>query len=62
MPGWQVLGPTMLNCATVFPLDDLHEHDPDNSSCWCRPIYDDGILVHNSMDGREAIEEGGHLS
>jgi hypothetical protein len=26
--------------------------------CWCRPEDDDGVIVHNSMDGREKYETG----
>lgn len=55
---WRALGPTEMNCACVYPLDDLREHDPDNQGCWCRPTYDEGMLIHHSADGREAYEEG----
>ena len=55
---WRGLGATDLNCAAVYPLDDLREHDPDNASCWCGPTFDDGVLVHHSMDRREEYEEG----
>lgn len=41
----------------VVPIDDLREHESDG--CWCRPEDDeDGFTVHNSMDGREAFENG----
>ena len=40
----------------VYPLSDLREHSLRN--CWCRPIDDDGIMVHNSLDGRELYECG----
>jgi hypothetical protein len=42
----------------VAPLDDLRDHvrGPD---CWCGPTVTlDGILLHTSMDGREAYERG----
>ncbi len=44
----------------VYPLNDLREHKvDDHTSCWCHPAIDeDGIVVHNSMDGREAYENG----
>lgn len=41
----------------VVPLDDLREHITD-VSCWCRPLEDEGVVVHNSMDRREFYERG----
>lgn len=44
----------------VVPEDDLREHDV-SPRCWCRPrqdIADPPVWVHNSMDGREAYENG----
>jgi hypothetical protein len=49
--------------AQLTPVDDLREH-VENPECWCRPVRDpeadlrDGLWVHNSMDNREAYEEG----
>jgi hypothetical protein len=44
----------------VVPLNDLRDHNTDgDASCWCGPIAnDDGVIVHNSMDGREKFETG----
>ena len=44
----------------VYPVGDLMEHDLHNGAeCWCKPrIEDDGIFVHNSLDGREELERG----
>lgn len=44
----------------VIPTNDLREHSTDSAvPCWCRPVEnDDGVIVHNSMDGREAFETG----
>lgn len=44
----------------VWPLDDLREHDLDET-CWCLPLDDDGVTVHNSMDKRESYERGRKL-
>lgn len=55
---WRCYGEFEGKPSTVFPIDDLREHDPDDQKCWCHPWWDEGILVHNSMDGREAYEEG----
>lgn len=41
----------------VVPLVDLREHEI-SERCWCRPVDDEGIWVHNSMDRRELIEQG----
>lgn len=41
----------------VIPLDDLRPHSTDDP-CWCKPFIEDGIVVHNSMDGREQYEAG----
>ena len=46
----------MLN---ILPLFDIKEHNED-STCECEPeilfINDEMIVIHNSFDGREAIE------
>jgi len=43
----------------VVPVNDLREHSTDSDvPCWCRPEEDDGVTVHNSMDGRERYETG----
>ena len=49
-PPWRVRG------NHVYPADDLRNHSLTN--CWCRPTDDDGIMVHNSLDGRELYERG----
>lgn len=49
----------------VYPIDDLVEHDTETDDCVCGPdslrvIRDDGadawVIVHHSLDGREAHE------
>ena len=40
----------------VYPINDFREHLLED--CWCRPIGDDGVVVHNSLDGRELYERG----
>lgn len=42
----------------VCPMDDLKDHEAENPHCWCKPIDDEGLLVHNSMDKREFYERG----
>lgn len=58
MSHWKSLGATDALPPCVYPLNDLRDHEPDSPSCWCKPFLDDGILVHNSMDGREQFERG----
>lgn len=48
---WEVIG------RDVMPRGDLMVHCL-GEKCWCRPTYDDGIIVHHSMDRREDYELG----
>jgi hypothetical protein len=41
----------------VIPMGDLREHEA-TAACWCVPVEDDGVVVHNALDGREAYERG----
>ena len=45
----------------VVPVNDLRDH-VTSVDCWCCPIDDDGIIVHNSLDGREKYENGEPLN
>ena len=40
-----------------YPINDTYEHQM-SMKCPCMPIEDDGIVIHNSFDGREAYETG----
>ena len=42
----------------VIPVDDFWEHE-ESEGCMCKPrIEENGkLIVHNSYDGREIIEE-----
>lgn len=49
----------------VLPVDDLIEHDSDGGECPCgpstEPVFRDNgsngwLVVHHSLDGREASE------
>lgn len=44
----------------VIPTDDLRDH-AEAQGCWCRHTIEDGMMVHHSMDGREAFELGERL-
>jgi hypothetical protein len=39
----------------VVPRDDMKPHVV-GAECWCCPFPHDGLMVHVSMDGREAHE------
>lgn len=41
----------------VIPIEDLKPHTLTRA-CWCRPRDDENVIVHNSLDQREAIERG----
>lgn len=47
----------------VYPLEDLREHNTDSKKCWCNPKLENCegsiIVTHNSLDGREFVEEHG---
>jgi hypothetical protein len=45
------------NPSEVIPLQDLKPHN-SGEHCGCRPEWDEGILIHNAFDGREAFERG----
>ena len=51
----------------IVPVNDLKDHDLgilEHSvtkeympHCWCDPVKDEeGLIIHNSMDGRESFE------
>lgn len=43
----------------IYPNNDLRPHVlGGRSPCWCNPIDDEGTIVHNALDGREAFEDG----
>jgi len=47
--GWQI---------HVIPVEDTHTHEA-GQWCWCAPTTnEDGTIVHNAADNREAFERG----
>jgi hypothetical protein len=47
----------------LYPVNDLKPHDTDGTTCHCDPEMEltpegDMLIIHNSFDGRELIEEG----
>ncbi len=42
----------------VYPINDFKEHFTDGRLCWCGPKSERGLVIHNSMDGREKYETG----
>lgn len=50
------LGGWLATAQYVVPIEDLKYHDAGKKSCWCHPILNNGLLIHNSMDKREEYE------
>lgn len=45
--------------AEIYPINDLKPHIlGGRSPCWCKAVDDEGVIVHNAMDGREAFQDG----
>ncbi len=44
----------------VHPINDLKDHLLVDSGqrCWCGAKEDEGVIVHDSADGREKFETG----
>lgn len=55
--GWVCVTSNTSGEQHVCPTFDFKNHTI-NLKCWCVPFVDDGIIVHNSMDGREKVESG----
>lgn len=45
----------------VAPINDIREHITSGEECWCSPSYNDSVVTHNSLDGREYAERGKHV-
>jgi hypothetical protein len=45
----------------VVPVNDIIEHDTDSMECACNPVIDvdNGIVIHESLDRREVLEQIG---
>lgn len=63
---WNVYARRVDRPGQSVPRDDIRDHTLNyaenrktgevRSLCWCNPVDDDGVLVHNSADGREQFE------
>jgi len=44
----------------IYPIDDLKLHETEGNPCWCTPRVEENgqLIIHNSLDGREAYETG----
>jgi hypothetical protein len=57
-----LLGRGIDGCRHIVPLNDLDGHLTRDEKCACRPeLSEDGNIVHNAFDGREAYETGKRL-
>lgn len=47
----------------VIPMNDLQPHE-DDLDCWCMPEinHDENLIIHNSLDGREKVENANIFS
>ena len=49
----------------IVPINDFKPHDDFNSMCECEPSLimenEEMILVHNSYDGREYVEQANEI-
>ena len=63
--GWENLSVFLndkLHYQHVVPCGDLKRHQLD-PVCWCNPTVDeDGLVIHNTVDGREEYEQGKPVS
>lgn len=57
LTGWDTLEHSS-GLIHILPINDLKPHKETGVDCWCRPIIDDNIVIHNSMDRRELYERG----
>lgn len=59
MPNTETVPPARVH---VYPLGDARAHDTSNGPCPCSPkeeLWNEGrviVIVHNSFDGRELVE------
>lgn len=51
------------NYIHIYPLNDLQEHKLKGNDCDCLPTTDfkRELIIHNSFDGREAVEEANEI-
>jgi len=51
------------NWQHIFPLDEEDKHDLEGFYCDCDPRidWDNDLVVHNSFDGREAVEQANEI-
>jgi hypothetical protein len=52
MIGWEVIWDGKYE--HVMPVGDIKPHSC--VSCWCRPLLEDWVMIHSSMDKREHYE------
>jgi hypothetical protein len=46
-----------MNRQHVYPVNDLKPHCTDSPVCWCEPVIDGALIIHNAADGREFFED-----
>ena len=51
---WQITCNYMPN---TVPAHDIRNH-LSGKNCWCRPVDEGDVIVHNAADGRERYQQG----
>ena len=44
----------------VIPTNDIYSHT-ESADCDCEPRVEEGVVIHNSYDRREIIEEANRV-
>ncbi len=50
----------MTDIIHVTPVNDTYSHE-QSADCACDPSIEEDVVVHNSYDGRELIEEANRI-
>lgn len=53
---WIVVWSEPLLSMIALPVDDVADHRTDDPHCWCCPLIEDAVIVHQARDGRQRWE------
>ncbi len=53
MTSWQRF--TIKGVVHICPIQDIRQHFSED--CWCEAAVEEGLIIHNSADQREAYEQ-----
>jgi hypothetical protein len=40
----------------IYPMNDTRDHHTSGVGCWCQPVIDAHLVIHNAADAREFFE------